>query len=132
LTEPPSEYVWKCCRKLTNEKLVNTESLLIDTNRLQGLLPSDLGQLNVNKLYAHRNQLQGAIPEAIWGNTMLRSLRLDENSFTGTLSGSVGNLVNATELNLDQNALVGPLPLLIGLLSSLGRFWRPCFYTIRA
>ena len=99
------------CRKL--------ETLEVDTNRLDGTIPSQLGQLSIEKFYAHRNRLEGPVPEGIWSNTLLQALRLDENSLTGTISGFIGSLVEMTELNLDENEFDGTLPLLLGRLSNL-------------
>jgi hypothetical protein len=101
---------------------LQTDTLKIDANRLQGFLPSELGGLSLTTFHVHQNQLNGEIPEEFWSNTLLQSVWLDHNSFNGTLSGSIGNLGEVTELYLGNNTFTGTLPLLFGRLSTLGMF----------
>jgi hypothetical protein len=100
----------------------STDSLLLDTNSIEGSLPSAIGELSLKTFHVHRNQLEGPIPDELWGVTELDSLRLDSNSFSGTLPDAIGDLVNVKRLLLDRNALTGPVPILLGRLSNLGMF----------
>ncbi|KAI5074280.1 hypothetical protein GOP47_0010241 [Adiantum capillus-veneris] len=61
--------------------------LLLDSNRLTGSIPGELGQCeNLLIMKLNNNQLQGAVPDEI------------------------GQLINITLLQLNDNQLVGPLP----------------------
>jgi Leucine-rich repeat (LRR) protein len=51
--------------------------------------------------------------------TMLKTLFLDENHITGTLSTKIGNLINLEKLTLNRNELVGSIPNEIGKLANL-------------
>ena len=44
----------------------------------------------------HDNKLEGGIPEGLWSLTALKSLGLDTNQLTGTLSASVKELTALT------------------------------------
>ena len=46
----------------------------------------------------HFNALHGPIPEALWQLTQLGTLYLSYNKLTSTISSSIGNLKNLTDL----------------------------------
>lgn len=104
--------------------MVNLPSLItldVSINRLEGQLPIVWTTTSLQHLGVEQNFLSGPIPDSLWTRGGLRSLKLGMNAFTGTLSSSVGNLQNLTDLVLENNQLAGPLPLLLGRLTGLER-----------
>ena len=66
------------------------------------------------------NDIVSTIPPQLFEEmTMLKTLFLDENHITGTLSPMVGNLINLEKLTLNRNKIVGSIPNEIGKLTNL-------------
>ncbi len=117
--------------------------LNLSSNKLNGLIPSELGNLaSLQHLNLYSNNLTGPIPPELGNLANLTSLRLGNNRLTGPippelgnlanltslwlgdrLTGSIppelGNLDNLTELMLFENRLTGPIPPELGNLASL-------------
>jgi Leucine-rich repeat (LRR) protein len=100
--------------------MVYTAYLFLNTNVIQGQIPSELGLLGLTSFTAHMNNLEGTIPEELWQISGLQQLRLGSNRLSGTLSNAVGNLKLVKELFLNDNQLDGSMPLFLGRLSTLG------------
>ena len=127
-------------------KLQSLRVIWLSRNRLSGLLPSTLGNLSLlyylnishNDLggniptslsYGHNmeildlshNKLSGSIPQNVIDHfTQLRSLYLQQNSFTGSLPADVGQLKNLNELLVSDNHLSGEIPTELGSCLVLG------------
>ena len=65
------------------------------------------------------NQLNGNLPDAIWGLTNLQRLLLDFNQFSGALSPNAGTLSLLRYLSVEQSGFSGPIPPSLGSLTLL-------------
>ncbi|KAK9284957.1 hypothetical protein L1049_024139 [Liquidambar formosana] len=87
---------------------------------LRGVFPTDtltrLDQLRVLSL--QNNSLAGPIPD-LSGLANLKSLFLDQNSFTGTFPLSVLSLHRLRTLDLSYNNLTGPIPVELNVLDRI-------------
>ncbi|CAN4081842.1 unnamed protein product [Withania somnifera] len=76
-------------------------------NRLSGTLPSNLGHgtPSLEELYCGGNNLSGFIAATISNSSNLRMLAFYNNSFTGPIPESLGNIENLEVLHLGGNNL---------------------------
>ncbi|XP_062115779.1 probable LRR receptor-like serine/threonine-protein kinase At1g56140 isoform X2 [Humulus lupulus] len=74
---------------------------------------------HITKLKVQKMNVAGPIPEELWTLTFLNDLNLGNNFLTGSLSPSIGNLINMKTLALSANALSGEVPKELGLLTEL-------------
>ncbi|KAJ9683792.1 hypothetical protein PVL29_016338 [Vitis rotundifolia] len=109
-------------------KLQNLGELDLGWNRLSGLPPSTLSNLsrlehsyisqelpNMEILLLDHNKLCGSVPENVIGHfNQLRSLHLQQNTFTGSLPADVGQLKNLNLLLVSDNKLSGEIPRELG------------------
>ena len=71
------------------------EMILLDSNHLNGSLPSELGNLsNLSSLYLYDNQLRGCIPVSLGNCYELLYLRIDDNELSGEIPLELMNLTN--------------------------------------
>ena len=116
---------WKSDEPVGNWHGVTVENsavirLDLDSNNLQGTLPSAIGNLtSLEGLLLGNNQLSGAIPAEIGNLTSLEGLGLHGNSLSGAIPAEIGNLTNLRQLFLSDNSLSGAIPAEIGNLTSL-------------
>lgn len=98
----------------------NATSLVFNANRLEGELPSTIGELSwLEILNLPQNALRGTLSTELGQLTNLEHLNLYSNSMQGTIPTQFGNLQNMVELTLWMNDLNGQLPTELGLLSRL-------------
>ncbi|XP_048317803.1 receptor-like protein EIX2 isoform X2 [Ziziphus jujuba] len=81
----------------------------LSTNRYQGPLP--LWSSNITMLYLRDNKFSGPIPPNI-GEVMplLTDLDISQNSLSGSIPLSIGNLTGLTTLVISNNELSGQIP----------------------
>ncbi|XP_076924454.1 putative inactive receptor kinase At5g58300 [Bidens hawaiensis] len=90
-------------------KLDALQVLSLRSNRLNGILPSDLLSLpSLHYLFLQRNNFTSHIPASFPPRLII--LDLSFNSFTGNIPYSIQNLTQLTGLNLQNNSLSGPIP----------------------
>ena len=96
--------------------------------RLQGQLPSELGELTaLTELSLVAQEMSGPIPAALGNLRKLRVLevqnsigdRLNRRYLTGPLPMALWQLTELRKLSLDDNRLTGTLPEELGMLSKL-------------
>ncbi|XP_021280908.1 probable leucine-rich repeat receptor-like protein kinase At1g35710 [Herrania umbratica] len=111
----------KLVGQLTNlNRLTKLEKLLLGFNRINGSIPSKIGDLKtLLALSIHSNFLEGSIPEEIGNLKALVSLDLSQNQLSGPIPPQIGNCFNLEELNLSNNNLQGLIPNQIRKLSLL-------------
>jgi hypothetical protein len=113
---------------LPNEmtSLVELTDVQLPSNRIGGTLPEPIGNLSqLARLSLGDNQnLQGTLPPSLWTSLTrkLRTLQLEGNRFSGTLSSEISNLSNLLLLHLESNRLSGTIPSSLGTLSELSKF----------
>ena len=96
--------------------------LTLHQNRLNGLMPPELGNLkNLEYLILWNNQLRGNIPPELGNLDNLKYLYLGPNQLTGQIPAELGNLDNLEHLYLSNNQLNGKMP---AELSNLGKLKR--------
>lgn len=99
--------------------LKNLRTLLLRFNKLTTLPPQLANLTNLKELDLGFNRLQGKIPGWIGRLKKLKTLRLDDNEFTGTIPENLGNLTKLTHLSLNSNRLTGNIPGELEKLSQL-------------
>jgi hypothetical protein len=88
------------------------EVLSLHSNKLQGVIPTALGDLNsIKQISLTGNQLSGSIPESLGNLRTLTFLSLFSNLLTGTIPVAFGNLSALEGLVLGENELTGTIPL---------------------
>ena len=96
------------------------ESLDLDSRKLSGRIPSELGGLTkLVELILSRNGLSGEIPSKLGGLTKLKYLHLSSNRLSGEIPSELGSLTNLRELYLHKNQLSGEIPSELGDLTKL-------------
>lgn len=92
-------------------KMTGLRSLGLGSNGLTGTLPADIGDLDkLEILGLDDNQLYGNI-DLFFSMTDLKSLYLDNNYFSGTLSDAwMDSLLLLEELDMSDNTLNGGIP----------------------
>mmetsp|Transcript_52322 Transcript_52322/g.126531 ORF Transcript_52322/g.126531 Transcript_52322/m.126531 type:complete len:712 (+) Transcript_52322:267-2402(+) len=106
-------------------KLTTLKELDLSNNHITGNMPSSEKSFggsfdaltNLEVLSLSNMNLKGSIPEH-WFNklTLLRELRFDSNSFTGTIPATVGYLSNNEVFDLSNNEFTGRIPHQIAVL----------------
>ena len=105
---------------VTTDDSGNVTRLILDSNRLSGQLPSELGSLSdLTALNLAKNQLTGQIPPELGNLSNLTELALNHNQLTGQIPPELGNLSNLIQLSLHNNQLSGEIPPELGSLSNL-------------
>ncbi|RWR91793.1 LRR receptor-like serine/threonine-protein kinase GSO1 [Cinnamomum micranthum f. kanehirae] len=95
----------------------NLEDLNLEGHGLSGHLPDWFGQFkNLRTLVLSNNSLSGSIPPSL-GDIV--NLNLDRNSLSCSILPSLGTLLSLEALNLHGNSLSGFIPPYLGSLSSL-------------
>ncbi|KDP37890.1 hypothetical protein JCGZ_05772 [Jatropha curcas] len=92
--------------------------LSLASNSLQGPLPSTLSKCSLlNTLNLSNNHFSGNpdFSTGIWSLNRLRTLDLSENEFSGSVPEGISALHNMKVLQLEGNQFSGPLPIDIGL-----------------
>lgn len=98
----------------------HVSAINLDTNNLNGSLPSQLGALSeLVYLYLSSNRLTGAIPVQLGNLASLEELSLRGNQLTGSIPAQLGNLAALQELWLNNNFLSGSIPSSLGNLHNL-------------
>ena len=112
------------------EQLPCLEQLWLGNNQLCGPLPNFGAEVDTQSLDAGRDQhteTKRGSPRRKTASTMetkhhagalLRSVRLDNNCFTGALPRTIGHLKKLTELELERNSLSGTLPPSLAAMNS--------------
>ncbi|XP_048551703.1 probable LRR receptor-like serine/threonine-protein kinase At3g47570 [Triticum urartu] len=101
---------------------VQLQAILLDYNKLHGILPSSIGNLprSLQTLYLSENRFTGTIPSEIAKLTNLTVLQLDGNLLSGGIPDTLGNLENLFLLGLSRNKLSGKIPESVGNFKNLG------------
>lgn len=90
-------------------KLDALNALSLRSNRLNGVLPSDIPSLpSLHYLFLQHNNFSGDLPVSF--SPQLNVLDLSFNSFTGNIPPTFRNLTQLTGLSLENNSLSGPIP----------------------
>ena len=98
--------------------------LWLNSNRLKGELPADLGSLHsLAELYLSNNQLSGAIPAELGSLLNLQRLDFSDNQLSGEIPAELGGLPNLQRLDLANNQLSGEIPAELGDLLNLQRLY---------
>ncbi|KAH9541895.1 hypothetical protein CY35_14G088600 [Sphagnum magellanicum] len=102
-------------------KLRSLTSLVLENNKLNGLIPDFLQFPNLTTLNLGSNQLNGSIPPSIWDIPQLNVLDLSNNNLSGNLVPitSTSFPTSLTKLTLNDNHLTGSIPLSIWEISTL-------------
>ncbi len=96
------------------------DELQLFDNKLNGTVPSELGQLsNLSLLYLGKNPIIGEIPSELGNLSNLIELNLSVNHLTGEIPSELGQLSNLASLTLTGNELTGKIPSELGQLSNL-------------
>ncbi|XP_044464644.1 probable inactive receptor kinase At2g26730 [Mangifera indica] len=92
-------------------KLSQLRVLSLRSNRLNGEIPSDFSNLTVlRSLYLQDNEFSGGFPESVTGLNRLTRLDLSSNNLTGAIPFAVNNLTLLSGLFLENNKFSGNLP----------------------
>lgn len=93
------------------DNLVNLALLNVGANRLNGQIPSSIGNLtSLHVLVLEKNGLSGEIPFSVGKLKKLLQISLGENWINGTIPNSLFNCSNLQLLHLQRNNLTGSLP----------------------
>ena len=96
--------------------------LSLSSNDLVGSIPPELGNLTaLEALVLNFGNLTGSIPPELGSLTHLRFLEINDNSLTGSIPPQLGNLTKLWALRLNDNNLSGSIPPQLGDLVDLGR-----------
>ena len=97
------------------QSMSNIEVLLTDVE----LWGESYSVLNTTEIILVNNSLSGSIPSSIGNLTNLNTLILGGNQLSGEIPLEITNLINLTTLNLQTNQLTGSIPYEIGNLINL-------------
>jgi Leucine-rich repeat (LRR) protein len=99
---------------LSNRNFCKNVTILdLSQNQFTSTLPSELGNcVNLKHLSVHSNRMTGSLPEQYWTKlTSLNVLRLGFNEFSGPLDNEIGrNWSLLKSLELDSNLFTGTIP----------------------
>ncbi len=96
------------------------ESISMPTNKMNGALPDETGNLQALKiLNLTNNNLSGNLPVSIGKLTSLEEVNLSSNKLNGPIHASFGNLVKLRKLQLSLNNFSGNLPSALGAMKAL-------------
>ena len=100
----------------------NLQLLRLDGNPIPGRLQSDIGQLlKLSELRLGSSEMGGEIPPELFQLPALQILDLSNAKFNGTLSEEVGSLNDTLKsLLLNDNSFSGPVPQALGTFGVLG------------
>lgn len=90
--------------------ITDIQELFLFESDLSGVIPSEIGNFNIEKLNFSSNKISGKIPPEIGNITSLKVLDLSNNSLSGTIPSELGNLKNLRILKLNNNFLQGVIP----------------------
>jgi Leucine-rich repeat (LRR) protein len=99
--------------------LTKLQTLLLDSNYLQGPLPLSPFPLLLTRLSLYHNQFTSTLPSDISNCLRLRSIELSVNQFTGSIPSGIGLFLQLRTLYLDANSLTGPIPSTFQFLSQI-------------
>lgn len=101
-------------------------------NSLTGTLPSAYSSfIGIHSFEVHYNSLSGELPPNYASWASIDTLRLAQNTFTGTIPSAWGrNMINLAELAAAHNRLTGTIPLELLFLQSL-KFFSASFNNLR-
>ena len=90
---------------------------------LTGSISPKIGRLTKLRIFEiSYNSLSGALPDSLFTLTQLEKLEMNySGQFNSSLSPSIGNLTNLTELYMSGNQFTGNIPTQIGNLTALTR-----------
>ena len=105
----------RCAFNYTSE-MVHVTEIDLSNRTLTGSLPEkEIHFLPyVKTLDLSDNEIEGTVPDALYGLSELRHLYLNNNKLTGTISSNIDNLNLAEQIYLGQNLFTGVLPANIG------------------
>ena len=86
-------------------------------NQWEGVTTNDDGR--VIRLNLGSNRLEGELPAELGNLTVLQTLNLSGNKLAGTIPPELGNLSRLDELRLNDNKLEDPIPSALGEIASL-------------
>ncbi|MBK9733834.1 MAG: hypothetical protein IPO92_02220 [Saprospiraceae bacterium] len=96
------------------------ESLIMPSNKLNGSLPPEIGDLKSLKiLNLTNNNISGNLPVQMGALTSLVELNLTTNKINGPLPQGFGNMSNLVKLQLSLNNFSGNIPASLGNLSEM-------------
>ncbi|CDP19383.1 unnamed protein product [Coffea canephora] len=122
---------------------VNLIQLGLELNSFSGIIPRDFGKLpNLQGLRLDYNDLSGQIVSTLCNNTnlfyldlsfnqfeggnifdnmhsSLMYIKIDENSFSGSLPPEVGKLIHLVDFNVSHNQFAGDIPISLADCSNL-------------
>ncbi|XP_020202603.1 MDIS1-interacting receptor like kinase 2-like isoform X2 [Cajanus cajan] len=104
--------------------LTNLEHLGLTNNSLSGHIPPYIGDclVNLTIFEIDSNKISGTVPSNIGNLTKLNQVIVAENLISGSIPSSIGNLVDLTILDLSMNNFSGVVPSTFGNLTNLGKF----------
>ncbi|PKI31323.1 hypothetical protein CRG98_048286 [Punica granatum] len=102
----------------------NVTQVYLDNNRFSGPIPPDIGDKMplLTDLDISQNSLTGRIPLSIGNLSTLTSLVISNNYLTGEIPGFWSNIPFLYEFVMSNNSLSGTIPSSIGSLNSLKFF----------
>uniref|UniRef100_K3XE82 Receptor kinase-like protein Xa21 n=3 Tax=Setaria italica TaxID=4555 RepID=K3XE82_SETIT len=102
-------------------RLARLQTLDLSYNAFSGTLPSNLSScVSLLLLRLSSNRFHGRIPVELGDKlTSLQKFSLGNNSLTGAIPGSLGNLSSLNYLDLTENHLEGPIPHELGSMGGL-------------
>jgi hypothetical protein len=85
--------------------------IALDGNSLTSTIPTCLVSncVNLIELSLHDNQMDGPIPASVWHLPSVRSIALNDNAFSGTISDFTSERL-LSEIDLVDNYLTGSIP----------------------
>jgi Leucine-rich repeat (LRR) protein len=100
--------------------LQNLTYLELDSNKLTGSIPAELGLCtNLALVNLADNQLVGVLPREFGNLTRLQVMRLEKNNLSGEIPTEITNLRTLQIMNISFNSLSGSIPSSISYLINL-------------